>query len=484
MASVVGIDQGTTGTKVVLLDEGGELTLAGSRKHRQIYPRSGWVEHDPEELLANVELGLKEAADQCESSLAGIGIDNQGETIVAWDSKTGEPICNAIVWQDNRTQQRIAELKSDGVEREVLNRAGLPLDPYFSASKMSWILDHVPAASELLKQNRLRIATSDAFFLDRMTGVYATDSGTASRTSLFNLEQCKWDDELCRIFGVPREILPEVKRTVGDFGVYPPLNCSVTANIVDQQAALYGHGCIEVGDTKVTFGTGAFALTNTGPQIFRRPEQGFLPTVAWELESGQLSYAVDAGLYNAGSAVEWLLELSLADSVQNLNRFGRDSVAADGLFFVPALSGLGCPYWERSASALWIGMDQHTSRSDLCQAVIEGVAFRSSQLIDSLAKEFPLPSAIPADGGLSNNPFFCQFFANLIQREVVVPSTAEITAFGTAKLAMMGAGSAACEVKSTEGGYSARYFPKKRLDAEKAKFAEAVDRCRNWRQSE
>lgn len=484
MASAVGIDQGTTGTKVVLLDEEGNLTLVGNRKHKQIYPRSGWVEHDPEELLANVELGLKEAANQCKGLLAGIGIDNQGETIVAWDSKTSKPIYNAIVWQDNRTQQQINELKSDGVEHEVLNRAGLPLDPYFSASKMRWILDHVPVAKKLLKKNRLRIATSDAFLLDRMTGVYATDPGTASRTSLLNLEHVKWDDELCSIFGVPREILPEVRCTVGDFGVYAPLDCPVTANIVDQQAALYGHGCTEAGDTKITFGTGAFALTNTGPQIFRRPEQGFLPTVAWELESGQLSYAVDAGLYNAGSAVEWLLDLSLVDSVQNLNQFERESVAADGLFFVPALSGLGCPYWERSASALWIGMGQHTSRSDLCQAVIEGVAFRSSQLIDSLAKEFPLPSAIPADGGLSNNPFFCQLFANLIQREVVVPSTAEITAFGTAKLAMMVADITACEAKSSESGYSARYFPRKRLDAEKAKFAEAVDRCRNWIHSE
>ena len=484
MTSVVGIDQGTTGTKVVLLDERGELTVAGSRKHRQIYPRSGWVEHDPEELLANVELGLKKAAHQCESALEGIGIDNQGETIVAWDSKTGEPICNAIVWQDNRTQRQIDELKSDDVEQEVLNRAGLPLDPYFSASKMRWILDHVPSATELLKKNRLRIATSDAFFLDRMTGTYATDPGTASRTSLLNLEKCKWDDKLCSIFGVPREILPEVKHTVGDFGVYPPLNCPVTANIVDQQAALYGHGCTEVGDTKITFGTGAFALTNTGPRIFRRPQQGFLPTVAWELESGQLSYAVDAGLYNAGSAVEWLLHLSLADSVQNLNQFGRVSAAENGLIFVPALSGLGCPYWERSASALWIGMDQHTSKSDLCQAVIEGVAFRSSQLIDSLAKEFPLPSVIPADGGLSNNPFFCQFFADLIQREVVVPSTSEITAFGAAKLAMMGAGYTACEAKRSEPRFSARYFPKKSFDAEKAKFAEAVDRCRNWKHSE
>ncbi len=483
MAFVVGIDQGTTATKSVLLCEDGQLRLVSNRKHKQIYPRSGWVEHDPEELLANVKSGLEEAANQCLGSLAGIGIDNQGETIVAWDAKTGEPIYNAIVWQDDRTQQKIEELKADGVEAEVLQRAGLPLDPYFSASKMRWILDHVPAASELLKKSRLRIATSDAFFLDRMTGVYATDPATASRTSLLNLEQFEWDEQLCKIFGVPSEVLPEVKHTVGDFGVYETLDCAITANIVDQQAALYGHSCTEVGDTKITFGTGAFALTNTGVKIFRRPDQGFLPTIAWELEPGQISYAVDAGLYNAGSAVEWLLDLSLTDTVVSLNQFEQDSVAAKGQFFVPALSGLGCPYWERSATALWIGLDQQTSKIDLCQSVIEGVAFRSSQLIDSLAKEFPIPSTIPVDGGLSKNPFFCQFFANLIQREIVVPSTTEITAFGTAMLAMNGANSTTSNAELNRSEFSARYFPKKKLDAEKAKFKEAVERSRNWKHS-
>lgn len=481
MPSIIAVDQGTTGTKTVLLSDSGDLLNVSNRKHKQIFPRSGWVEHNPEELVTNVRLGLDEASKSCQESIIGIGIDNQGETIIAWDSRTGEPICNAIVWQDDRTQNQIDTLKLEGAEEMVLQRAGLPLDPYFSASKMRWVLDHVAVARKLLSEGRLRIATSDAFFLDRLSGVYATDPGTASRTSLMNLEKLEWDQELCNLFGIPVEILPEIRPTVGDFGVYHPLKCLISTNIVDQQAALYGHGCTQLGDTKITFGTGAFALTNTGSQIFRRPNQGFLPTLAWELDNGKPIYAVDAGLYNAGSAVEWLLEIFQMESVQSLNQFEPEFVAAKGLFFVPALSGLGCPYWERSAAGLWIGMDLNTSKLDLCQSVIEGIAFRASQLIDSLAKEFPLPSTIPVDGGLTNNPFFCQLFSNLIQREVVVPVTAEITAFGTAALAMYGVDTSIAVPTQNSYGYSARYFPQCRLDHEKLKFEEAVERCRNWK---
>ncbi len=476
----ISVDQGTTATKTAVWDEINGLALVSNRKHRQIYPQSGWVEHDPLELVDNVRRGIELGRQALGGSEASIGIDNQGETIVAWDARSKEPIYNAIVWQDDRTQSQIDDLKSQGAEDETLRRAGLPLDPYFSASKMRWILDHVADAKRLLRKNRLRIATSDAFFLNSLTGVYATDPGTASRTSLMNLESRQWDEELCALFGIPVEILPEIRSTTDDFGVVDELNCRVTANIVDQQAALFGHGCVGVGDAKVTFGTGAFALANTGHAIVRESQQKFLPTLAWELQGDQPVYAIDAGLYNAGSAVEWLLKTSLANSVEELNEFDSTSAASRGIYFVPALSGLGCPYWDRSASALWIGMNLNTSRADLCQAVIEGVAFRASQLIDCLNEHIELSDVIPIDGGMSGNPYFCQFFADLVQREVVVPQIAETTALGTAMLSLTGAGVNSETPEKSTREFAARYQPVSSLAEEKVEFAEAVNKCRQF----
>ena len=484
MTTVVAVDQGTTATKTGVMDNDHNLSVISNLRHRQIYPRTGWVEHNPEELLDNIKNGINLAKSAGIGKLDAIGIDNQGETVVAWDGQTGTPICNAIVWQDYRTQNEIEKLQADGAEELTQQRAGMPLDPYFSASKMKWILDNVSDAKPLLRSARLRIGTSDAYFLDRLTGEYATDISTASRTSLMNIETGQWDEELCKLFGVPVEVLPEIRPTTGNFGEIKAFNCPVLANVVDQQAALFGHACIQSGDTKITFGTGAFALANTGSKLVNEPDQGFLPTVAWQIGNQSVCYAIDAGLYTAGAAIDWLIGTSLAESVEALNSFPSKSAISKGLVFVPALSGLGCPYWERTASALWLGMKIKTSKQELCQSVVEGVALRSGQLIDKLSEIVDIPDTLPIDGGLSSNPYFCQFFADVVQRQVVVPSTSEITAFGTAKLALMSLNDLNGNPDATQSvnsNYQAKYEPgRSNMQEEKERFAAAVDRCRNW----
>ncbi len=350
--SVIAIDQGTTSTRALRLADG-EARIVHAVRHAQHHPHAGWVEHDPEELLGNIRACLQAAG-----SAEAIGIANQGESCLAWDKVTGKALSPVIVWQDNRTAADIEALRATGAEAETLARAGLPLDAYFSASKLAWILREVPEARATLAAGQLRLGTTDAFFLDRLTGVFATDATTASRTSLMNLTTGQWDAELCRIFGVPAEALPEIRDTVGDFGAIGGVK--VRASVVDQQAALYGHGCRALGDAKITFGTGAFTLAVTGGEIVRAPEQGLLPTVAWR-KAGVSTYAVDGGVYDAGAAVEWAQSLGLFESFTELNEFEEPPAISRGLAFVPALSGLACPHWDRSARG---AVGRHEFRDD------------------------------------------------------------------------------------------------------------------------
>ena len=485
MPTTLAIDQGTTGTKTVLLNSSGDLLLVSNTQHQQIHPQPGWVEHDPVELLQNVKQGIRTACLLADETIAAVGIDNQGETVVAWDAVTGDPVYNAIVWQDNRTITEISQLKAAGAEKLTLERAGLPLDPYFSASKLRWILEHVENAQKLLRAGRLRIGTTDSYFLERLTGSYVTDVSTASRTSLMNLESENWDEDLCDLFQIPVDVLPDICSTCHTFGDMEEFGLPVRVSIVDQQASLFGHGCVNKGATKITFGTGAFALANTGHEIIRQPDRGILPTLAWKLDREATTYAVDAGLYNAGSAINWLLKTSLAGSLDCINQFDGESAAERGLMFVPALSGLGFPYWDRTASAIWLGMSLDTTREDLCRAVVEGVALLAGQMIDELDQVVSIPATLPIDGGLTNNPYFCQFFADVIQREVLIPSNAEITAYGTAKLAMLscqhGEGSTDSFTNPTAVP-KASFFPKRRMDEEILRFSQAVERCQEWKQ--
>ncbi len=425
---VLAIDQGTTGTKAFTYDETGLFTTVFSAEVTQHLPKPGWVEHDGLELMSHVEAAIVKAG-----KVDAIGLANQGETLLAWDKRSGRPLYNAIVWQDDRTKDFCAELKAQGAEVTTKNIAGLPLDPYFSASKFRWILDNVPEAKELAAQGHLRLGTTDAYFLERLSGQFATDVTTASRTSLMSLDTLQWDQELCSLFGVPVECLPEIKPTTGPFG-------DVAASMVDQQAALFGHGCTRTGDAKITFGTGAFALALVGATRPKSDDTGLLPTVAWKIGSSPAEYAVDGGVYNAASAVNWARGLGLFKEFEEINSFEKASALSRGLVFVPALSGLACPHWDRNAAGLWIGMGLDTTRQDMMQSVLEGVALRATEVMDAMSRHGARGISLSIDGGLSRNPYFGQFLANALSRRVSVAASADLTGFGVARMAMRGLG--------------------------------------------
>jgi glycerol kinase len=479
MIRVLAIDQGTTATKSYILDTDGYFRFCKSVEHRQLYPYPGWVEHNPETLLNNVQKAI-----EAEKRVHAIGIDNQGETVIAWDGASGLPIYNAIVWQDQRTSEFTNKLKAEGVEPIVLERAGLPLDPYFSASKLRWILRHVPRAQKLLKKGRLRLGTSESFFIYRLTGEYATDVTTASRTSLMNLATCDWDPKLCELFDIPIEILPEIRPTTAHFGILTVRDrqIPVSASVVDQQAALLGHGCYAAGQVKATFGTGVFALANVGERIYSDHSSGILSTVAWQLADCNPVYAVDAGVYNAGSAVNWIKSLGLFREFSEIDDFAEPAAILRKLVFVPALSGLACPFWDRSATGLWLGMSLETTRADLCQAVLEGIALRTAQLLEAISGLIGEHNRLSVDGGLINNSYFCQFLSDITQREIVVPASPDITAYGTGRLALIGSGMVKdlAELPAAEKP-QAVIAPNKDLTHLKERYAEAVRRARKWR---
>ncbi|GLK68324.1 FGGY family carbohydrate kinase [Hansschlegelia plantiphila] len=468
---IAAIDQGTTSTRVLVADtDAGTAEIAYSIRHRQTHPAPGLVEHDPEELLANIRACLAAAG-----PVDAIAIANQGESCLAWDAETGAALSPVIVWQDNRTAETLATLGDAGAAL-ALERAGLPLDPYFSAAKLGSILTSSPEAQAAHAAGRLRLGTTDAFFLDRLAGVFATDVTTASRTSLMNLVTAQWDTDLCAMFGVPVECLPEIRTTVGGFGSYEGL--PIVAAMVDQQAALYGHGCRKPGDAKITFGTGAFALAVTGGDIVRAPEMGLLPTVAWATAEGRL-YAVDGGVYDAGSAIEWAGRIGLVDDLSELDAFEGEAAIDQGLVFVPALSGLACPYWDRSAASLFLGMSGATTKQDMRKALLEGVALRAAEVVAAIAKRAPIGPEISIDGGLARSRYFAQFLADSLSREVVVSDFDERTAFGAAALAALAFG---IELEPPAGAKSRRFTPRAEgVEVRRARFADAVSRCRNWR---
>lgn len=471
MMRIAAIDQGTTSTRVLLADGNGLLRVAHAVRHAQHYPNPGWVEHDPLELLRNVAACIEVAGE-----VDALGIDNQGESCLAWDAISGEPLSPVIVWQDNRTKDVIEQMRAEGVEAMTLERAGLPLDPYFSASKLGWILQNLPAARDAHRAGRLRLGTTDAFFLDRLAGRYVTDATTASRTSLMNLETLDWDDELCRLFGVPLETLPAIVPSAGHvFGSVGKV--PVTASVVDQQAALYGHGCRKAGDAKITFGTGAFALAVTGAQIVRSPEIGLLPTVAWQTPN-ETVYAVDGGVYDAGSAVEWLGRIGLMKSYEDLQAFESRTALDSGLVFVPALSGLACPYWDRSAAGVWIGITADTTREQMLQSALEGVALATVEVVEAMASRLAITESLSVDGGLSRSAYFVEFLADSLGRDIKNTAFDELTSYGCASLATLALG---VDLPAIGHGNTTSVARKTDRARRRHLFDQAVARARNWR---
>jgi len=425
------IDQGTTSSRALMLSDG-EASVLYTVEHGQHFPHPGWVEHDARELIKNV-LACAEALKDADA----LGIDNQGESCLGWDRKTGEPISPVIVWQDSRTTDITERLKADGCEDHIKKLSGLPLDPYFSASKLAWIFKHIPDAMDMHREGRLALGTTDAFFLQHLVGRCVTDVTTASRTSLMNLQTLNWDAELCELFGVPIESLPEILSTQDEYGDVKigGRNIPLRASVVDQQAALHGHGCRQPGDAKVTLGTGAFVLTITGQAPITNNPDGLLPTVAWRFGKEEPMFALDGGVYNAGSALNWARSIGMFSDFKEIEGFNGPSAIERGVVFVPALSGLACPHWRRESRASFEGLALDTGPLDMVQAVLEGVALRIGEVIVAMNRSTAIGDEISIDGGLSNNPYICQFLSDIVGRRIRVANHPELTAIGCAQLA-------------------------------------------------
>lgn len=471
--AILAIDQGTTATKIARLAADGTFRVLATRPHRQFAPHPGWAEHDPEELVGVLSDALAQAGD-----VAAFGLANQGETVVAWDAASKRPLANAIVWHDQRTRDDVERLRAAGVETEIRARAGLPLDCYFSASKLAWLLRHAPDAAALRRAGRLRLGTSDAFFRDRLTGRHATDATTASRTSLMNLATRRWDERLCAIFGVPVELLPAIEPGAGALG--EAAGVPLAASIVDQQAALIGHGCVVPGAAKITFGTGAFALACSGV-VLPAAGDGLFGTVAWET-AGSAAYALEGGVFSAGAAVDWAQRLGLFRDYAEIDAFDGPSALERGLVFVPALAGLGAPYFDRSAAGLFIGIDGGTTGLTMARAVLEGVALRAAQIVRAMARGVALSAPVSIDGGLSRNAYFRAFLSRALGLPVAVPAIADLTALGTARLAALGAGRFTSLAQAPPPERHVVDAVDERLPVEALeRFDAAVTRARGWR---
>jgi glycerol kinase len=449
MRHVISIDQGTTGTTVLVLDEGLQVCGRGYQEFRQIYPEPGWVEHDPDDIWASVCAALQAALRGIDAgSIAAIGITNQRETTLVWDRKTGRPIHHAIVWQDRRTADRCAELTAAGKAPRVRELTGLTIDPYFAGTKLAWLLHRVPGAAAAASAGELAFGTVDTYLLWRLTGgaVHATDVSNASRTLLFDLHQLAWSDELLELIGAPRQVLPDVIASSGVAGTTRgvpgvPDGVPIAGIAGDQQSALFGQACFAPGDAKCTYGTGAFILMNTGDRPIAS-QTGLLTTVAWKLSTGELRYALEGSAFIAGAAVQWLRDgLQLFATAAEVEALARSVPDSGGVIVVPAFAGLGAPHWRPEARAAITGLTRGTTRGHLARATLEGIALQNVDILRAMERDAGRSlTVLKVDGGASANDLLMQFQSDVLGVEISRPELVETTALGAAFLAGLGAG--------------------------------------------
>ena len=448
MAYLLSIDQGTTSSRATLFTpEGRELATAG-RALTQHYPKPGWVEHDPEEIWQGVLACLNEvlAGGAPLKELAGIGITNQRETTVLWERATGRPLHRAIVWQDRRSAESTESLRRAGLEPLIRERTGLLCDPYFSASKIAWLLENVEGLRARALRGEICFGTVDSWLIFRLSGgrSHATDLSNASRTMLFNIHELCWDEELLRLFDIPRALLPEVLPSTGLFGRTEAgllgAEIPITGVAGDQQAALFGQGCFEAGMAKVTFGTGAFVVMNSG--ACGAPGQGVLTTIAWQLPGEKVCYALEGSIFIAGAAVQWLADgLGLFEGASRVEALARSVPDSGGVYFVPALSGLGTPYWDPYARGVIAGLTGGSRAAHLARACLEAIAFQTVDAIRAMERASGLAlRELRADGGAAANDLLLELQADLLGAPVLRPRCTETTSLGAACLAGMGAG--------------------------------------------
>ncbi len=491
MPFILALDQGTTSSRAIVFDSAGAIRAVAQREFTQIFPRAGWVEHDPREIWASqigvaVEAlgraGLKPA------DIAAIGITNQRETAIVWDRETGEPIANAIVWQDRRTAGRCEQIKADGVEPLVQRKTGLLVDAYFSATKVQWLLDHVPGARAGADAGRLAFGTVDSWLIWKLTGqsLHATDVTNASRTMLFDIHTLSWDEDLLRLFDIPAGVLPDVRSSSEVYGrVSPDLGLagvSIAGVAGDQQAALFGQLCREPGMSKNTYGTGCFLLQNVGSTP--RPSRRLVTSVAWSL-GGQVTYALEGSVFIGGAVVQWLRDgLGLIRRAADVEGLAASESDNGGVYLVPAFAGLGAPHWDPYARGTIVGITRGTTAGHLARAALESIAYQVADLLDAMHEDTGIAlTELRVDGGAATNDLLMQFQADLLGVPVVRPAVTETTALGAAYLAGLAVGFWSEDELGAHWRIERRFEPAMARDhalALRARWRDALSRAMGW----
>ena len=446
---ILALDQGTSSSRAIVFDEKGTTCAVAQKEFRQIFPKSGWVEHDPHEIWSSQASVIAEAITTLDINglnMAGIGITNQRETTIVWDSETEEPIYNAIVWQDRRTSDYCDELKKQGVTDMIRQKTGLIIDAYFSATKIKWILDNVPGARKRAEKGKLLFGTVDTWLIWRLTRgeVHVTDVSNASRTMLFNINTLEWDQELLDLFGIPRSMMPEVKSSSE---VYGHTKTTIFAHKVpisgiagDQQAALFGQMCTEPGMVKNTYGTGCFLLMNSGEKPILS-KNNLITTIAWKI-GDKVNYALEGSIFVGGSVVQWLRDgLHVINSSSEVEALASQVPDTGGVYFVPALTGLGAPWWDQYARGTIIGISRGTTTAHIARAALEGIAYQTLDITAAMSLDAGIPlKELKVDGGASRNNLLMQFQADILGTRVIRPKVVETTAMGAAYLAGLAVG--------------------------------------------
>jgi glycerol kinase len=440
---IVSIDQGTTSSRAILFNISGVPEYSSQKEFNQYFPKDGWVEHNPNEIWSTTKKVLKDVINKSKKlkgKILTIGITNQRETTILWDKITGKPVYNAIVWQDRRTSDSCAKLRKRKKETLIYNKTGLLIDPYFSATKVKWIIDNVPKAKKLLKRKQLLFGTVDTFLLWRLTNKvnHATDATNASRTMLFNISTNKWDDQILNLLKIPKHILPNVKDCSDDFGYTDPSitgkSYPITGMIGDQQSASVGQCCFDVGSLKSTYGTGAFVLLNTGnKKIFSKNK--LLTTIGYRL-NGKTTYALEGSIFIAGAGVQWLRDkikfIKKASETEKIVKTLKDN---HGVYLVPAFTGLGAPYWDANSRGVLCGLTRDTGPKEIVRAVLESVAYQTYDLFEAMRNDGLRPKIVKVDGGMVNNNWFTQYLSDIVDVKVCRPKVSETTALGAAFMA-------------------------------------------------
>lgn len=447
---VLSFDAGTTSSRAIIFNKKGEIINVAQKEFKQIYPKAGWVEHDPMEIWASQSGVAREVLEMSAirpEQIAAIGITNQRETTIVWDKNTGRPVYNAIVWQCRRTASYCEKLKEEGWTEKIKDKTGLVVDAYFSGTKIAWILDNVEGAREKAERGELLFGTVDTWLVWNLTRgkVHVTDYSNASRTMLYNIKELKWDDEILERLNIPKSMLPEVRNSSDvyghtDTGTYGGAQIPIAGIAGDQQAALFGQNCFEPGMVKNTYGTGCFVLMNTGEEMIQS-KNGLLTTIAWGID-GKVHYALEGSVFIAGAAIQWLRdELRLVYDSPQSEYYANKIEDTDGLVVVPAFTGLGAPYWDMYARGGIFGITRGTKREHLVRATLESLAYQSKDVIDAMQEDAGLPLAyLRVDGGASANNFLMQFQADMLNTQVHRPKTLETTALGAAYLAGLAVG--------------------------------------------